>query len=78
MNSFQTTSQRDLTVAAAEIHKLIARFQDFAHCNRAVHITAGEAVAAYLALAELLALREQVVSFDDSEPYVEAPRILAH
>ena len=53
----KTEVHQNSPLSAAKIIDLIERFHDFAHCNRADHITAGEAVAAYSALAELLKLQ---------------------
>jgi hypothetical protein len=43
--------------------RLIDRLRDFAHCNRSEHITAGEAVAAYVLISELQELRGLVASW---------------
>ena len=47
MDTFETAKHQDRKKGAVDITNLMARFLDFAHCNRAQHITAGEAVAAY-------------------------------
>lgn len=49
--------------AATSESRLIDRFRDFAHCNRSEHISASEAVVAYVLISELQQLRQLVASW---------------